>query len=358
MCSFGERIGDFRQCSLPASPIPWSEAPSLRYTTPVHRRQFLGTAAAAGTLAVTGAGRVLADPALAPGLQATVTTDGVHVRGGPSSSQPIAGTLPLGAAVDLLASSADGLWWRVAGSSQVGYVSTQFLQATGQATAAGVVDVDLAIPYSSQQSAIWCDPADLEMWLGYRQGGSGAQPSATLQSNIWDWETSHNDGYSVDQWDCSPFAVASAAHQWMPTAGFDHFIYEDPMAGSRVLAYLLANATYREPSIALIWRGLHYVLVRGVRAIGDPGRDPTGAQLLGFYVADPDPAASFWLGQDRFIPIDRWLNELFTPVSYTTPHTGVPGDVWQNASVTIQRMPSASGPTQAGQRNASAASYA
>ncbi len=324
----------------------------------MHRRRFLGTSAAAGAVALSGAGRVLADPALAPGLQATVTIEGVNVRGGPSSNQPIAGTLPLGAAVDLLAPTADGLWWRVAGSTQVGYVSSQFLQATGQAsTTTGVVDVDLAIPYAAQQSAIWCDPADLEMWLGYRQGG-GAASSAALQSSMWDWETSHNDGFSVDQWDCSPFAVASAAHQWMPSAGFDHFIYDDPMAGSRLLAYLLASPAYREPSIALIWRGLHYVLVRGVRALGDPGRDPSGAQLLGFYVADPDPAASFWLGQDRFIPIDRWLSELFTPASYTTPHTGVPGDVWQNASVAIQRAPTASGPTQAGQRNATAASYA
>jgi hypothetical protein len=33
----------------------------------------------------------------------------------------------------------------------------------------------------------------------------------------------------------------------------------------------------------------------------------------------------------------------------------VPGDVWQNASVAIQGAPSASGPTQAGQRYTTAA---
>ena len=53
--------------------------------------------------------------------------------------------------------------------------------------------------------------------------------------------------------------------------------------------------------------GVHY---QGVRSIGDPAQDPNGAQLLGFYVADPDRHADFWLGQDRFIPIDRWVNEL------------------------------------------------
>jgi hypothetical protein len=113
----------------------------------------------------------------------------------------------------------------------------------------------------------------------------------------------------------------------------------------------------REPSIALIWRGLHYVLVRGVRAVGEPGQDPAGARLLGFYVADPDPGASFWLGADRFVPIDRWLNELFSPVSYLTPHTGVPGDQWQNRIVTVQRGWSGSGPSEGGQWNASVASY-
>src|SRR5262249_43380264 len=121
-------------------------------------------------------------------------------------------------------------------------------------------------------------------------------------------------------------------------------------------AWLLANSAWREPSIALIWRGLHYVLVRGVRAVGDPGQDPAGSRLLGFYVADPDPGASFWLGEDRFIPIDRWLGELFAPISYPDPHTGVQGDPWQDRLVAIQPTWT-SGATSNGQRNASAASY-
>jgi hypothetical protein len=125
-----------------------------------------------------------------------------------------------------------------------------------------------------------------------------------------------------------------------------------------VLAWLLSHHAYREPSIALVWRGLHYILVRGVRALGNPGTDPTGAELLGFYVSDPYPEASFWLGADRFISIDRWLNELFVPISYQVPHTGVPGDVWQNRSVAIQRSPPGSAPTQPGRLNATISNYA
>ena len=300
--------------------------------------------------------RAGAQAGLASGMQATVTTDALNLRGGPGATQPLVGTLSGGTTVDLLGASGSGAWWRIASDAAVGYASADYLQPIGQASVGTVFDVDLPIPYVEQLSPIWCDPADIEMWLSYRD----AQPagsSRALQSAIWDWETSHNAGFSVGQWDCSPYAVASAANHWIPNTGFDHFTYEDALAGSRVLAWLLANRDVREPSIALIWRGLHYVLVRGVRAVGDPGQDPAGAQLLGFYVADPDPGASFWLGEDRFIPIDRWLNELFSPVSYLTPHTGVPGDQWQNRMVAIQRSWTADGPTEIGQRNASVASY-
>ena len=324
----------------------------------VHRRRFLqttGTLAAAVVAA--RATRTFADPLLAPGTQATVSTDGLHVRGGPGTDQPALAVLDTGTLVDLLGVSADGGWWRVASDAAVGYVSADYLTATGQASASGIFDIDLDMPYSAQLSPIWCDPADIEMWLGYH-GDSRGTASARLQAAIWDWETSHNAGFSVDQWDCSPYAVASAAQHWIPGIGFDHFLYDDPLAGSRVLAWLLAHPMLHEPSIALVWRGLHYILVRGVRSIGDPAQDPNGAQLLGFYVADPDRRADFWLGQDRFISIDRWVNELFTPISYRTPHTGVPGDVWQNRMVAIQRSWTASGPTEGGRRNATPTDYA
>jgi SH3 domain-containing protein len=324
----------------------------------VHRRRFLqATGTLAAALVAARPTLSLADPALAPGMQASVSTDGLHVRGGPGTDEPPVAVLDAGTVVDLLGVSPDGAWWRIASDSAVGHVSADYITPTGQASTSAIFDLDLDVPYSQQLSPVWCDPADIEMWLNYHRTG-GALAGARLQSAVWDWETSHNAGFSVDQWDCSPYAVASAAQHWMPNLGFDHFLYDDPLAGSRVLAMLLADRTLHEPSIALVWRGLHYILVRGVRSIGDPALDPLGAQLLGFYVADPDRRADFWLGQDRFVPIDRWLNELFTPVSYRTPHTGVPGDLWQNRMVAIQRSWAAGGPTEGGRRNATPADYA
>jgi SH3 domain-containing protein len=323
----------------------------------VRRRHFLQSAAAVALwLPAARVAAQAAQSALSPGAQAIVATDGLNLRGGPGASQPVVGTLSGGAQVDVLGSSLDGAWWRIASDSGIGYVSAEFLQATAQPNASAAFDLDLPIPYARQLNAIWCDPADLQMWMTYHQGRAATDGGTALQQSIWDWETSHNAGFSVDQWDCSPYAVASAAHHVMPDVGFDHFQYDSPLGGSRVLAWLLS--AYREPSIALIWQGLHYVLVRGVRASGNPAQDPDGVELHGFYVADPYPGASFFLGQDRFIPIDRWLGELFSPVSYLTPHTGVPGDVWQNRSVAIQRAWSAAAPTERGQRNATPLSYA
>jgi len=324
----------------------------------MRRRRFLQIASAVGAAASMPAGRTAsAQAALGAGTQAVVAVDNVNVRGGPGPTEPVVAYLMAGASVDLLAPSSDAVWWRMASEADIGYVRADLLEPTGLASGNQTFDLDLPIPYARQLSPIWCDPADVEMWLSYHQARATAGGTRELQNAIWDWETSHNAGFSVDQWDCSPYAVASAARRWMPDLGFDHFAYDDPASGSQVLAWLLANPDLRQPSIALIWRGLHYILVRGVRAIGDPGQDPNGAQLLGFYVADPDPGASFWLGTDRFIPIDRWLNELFSPVSYQTPHTGVPGDQWQNRMVAIQRSWTASGPTEAGRRNATVASY-
>jgi uncharacterized protein YraI len=291
--------------------------------------------------------------ALAAGRQAEAT-DTVRVRGGPGTQDPIVGQLAPGATVDLLGSSADGGWWRVAGPA-VGYVSAAFLRPTGQSASRRAYDLDLAVPFHRQLNRIWCDPADLEMWREYRTGRA-AESSQAFQQSAWDWELAHNGGFTVDQWDCSPYAVASAADHLMPGLGFDHFVYDDPEVATRTVAWLLANPAYREPSIATIWRGDHYVLVRGVRASADPFRDPA-ARVLGLWIADPNQGRPSWLGRDRYVGIDRWLSELLTPVTYLTPGSGVPGDVWQGKYVTVQRS-FAPGPTSRGRRNATPADYA
>ena len=319
------------------------------------RREFLRlTGASIAALALRPALVAARPSALVSGQQAIVTTDSLNVRGGPSTNQPLVGRFAQGTAVDLL--GVNGAWWRVASDQAVGYVDGAYLEPTGDPSANNVFDLDLTLPYSRQLTAIWCDPADLEMWLGYH-GRTDDAASYARQQAIWNWELSHNAGFTQEQWDCSPFAVASAAHQWMPDLGFEHFIYDDPMDGTRMMAWLLANPDYQEPSIALIWKGAHYIVIRGVRAIGDPAADPQGAQILGFYIADPNRGSPSWMGEDRFLPLDTWLGSVFTPTSYLTANTGIPGDVWQGKFVAIQRTVSSDGPTLSGTTGASPTNY-
>jgi hypothetical protein len=284
-----------------------------------------------------------------------VTTDSVTLRGGPNAENPAVGVLATGTRLRLLGGPASGGWWRVTDGTRVGYVSGAYLApGTAIADSAGF-DLDLPLTFHRQMTSVWCDPADLQTWIEYVQGSSLGDDTE-IQQRIWNWELAHNAGFTVEQWNASPYAMASAAQQWMPDRGFNHFTYNDPLAGTTTVAWLLANPRYREPSIAVIWRGDHYILVRGVRATADPFLDPQ-ARILGVYVMDPNKGRPSWLGEDRYIPISEWLGTHFTPVSYLNPGNGVPGDVWQNKYVTIQRDWTNDGPTLAGRSNATWASY-
>ncbi len=292
---------------------------------------------------------------LSVGGGAVVVADQLNLRGGPGAGNPVVGVLPSGSTLRLLAGPVNDVWWRVTDGTRVGYVHGDWLASSAPPAEAGAFDLDLPLPYHRQMTAIWCDPADLQSWIEYDQGQS-LGPSYDLQQHVWDWELSHNAGFTEDQWDASPYAVASAARHLSPDRGFNHFLYDDPAAATRVVASLLANPQYREPSVALIWRGDHYVLVRGVRATADPFLDPQ-AKILGVYVMDPNQGSSSWLGEDRYIPISQWVSRFLTPVSYLTPHTGVPGDVWQGKYVTIQRDWENADPTLEGRANADPLSY-
>jgi hypothetical protein len=296
-----------------------------------------------------------ADPNLAVGGGAVVTADWLNLRGGPGTVNPVLDELEAGTSLKLLGGPVNGAWWRVTDGTLVGYVNGDYLAAGPAPADPAGFDLDLAIPVHRQMTPIWCDPADLQSWLEYDSGQSLGDQTA-IQQQFWNWELSHNAGFTEQQWDASPYAVASAAHQWLPNRGFNHFIYDDPVVATQTVAWLLANPTYREPSVATIWWGDHYVLVRGVRASADPSVDPQ-AKILGVYVMDPNQGRPSWLGQDRFIPLDSWITRYLTPVTYLTPGAGVPGDVWQGKYVMIQRDFTNNGPTLAGRVDATYQSY-
>jgi len=292
---------------------------------------------------------------LAAGGGAVVVADALNLRGGPGANNPAVSILPRGTQLRLLAGPVNDGWWRVTDGGRVGYVKGEWLVPAEPPAGTDIFDLDLDLPFHRQMTAVWCDPADLQSWIEFDLGRSLGDSEA-VQREIWDWELSHNAGYTEEEWNASPFAVASAAHHWLHDRGFNHFIYDDPWQATRTVAWLLASPDYREPSVALIWRGDHYVLVRGVRATADPSRDPD-AVILGVYIMDPNQGGRSWLGEDRYIPMEEWTSHFLTPVSYLTPHTGMPGDPWQEHYVTIQRDWDDGGPTPSGRVNAGPRSY-
>ncbi len=280
-------------------------------------------------------GAVYAD-GLSEGGGAVVVAGDLNLRGGPGLDNPVVEILPLGTRLRLLAGPVNDVWWRVAGDNLAGYVEGTWLAPAAPPEGPEIFDLDLAIPFHRQLNAVWCDPADLQSWVEFDLGASLGE-SYGVQQDFWEWELGNNAGFTLEEWNASPYAVASAAHQWLPDRGFNHFIYDDPVRATVTMAWLLANPEYREPAIALIWQADHYVLVRGVRATSDPFLDYPNAQILGLYLMDPNQASTSWLGEDRYVPISDWLRAFLTPVTYLTPHSGVPGDPWQNRYVVVQR---------------------
>lgn len=208
-----------------------------------------------------------------------------------------------------------------------------------------------------QLTKVWCEAADVQAWYEYSYGVS-APSSYAFQQETWDYELANNLGYTEAEWNASPYATAAAANYWMPDRGFNHFLYDNALDATKLLAWLIANPAYREPSIATIWRGDHYVLVRGVRAIGDPFLDYPDAQILGVYVMDPNEGRPSWLGDNTYIPLDQWLGSYFTRVDYRQgPGDGVPGDPWQQKIVTVQRDWAPGGPSVRGRYNATPWDY-
>jgi hypothetical protein len=293
---------------------------------------------------------------LVPGGGAVVATDALNLRGGPGTVNPVVAVLAGGTSLRLIAGPVDDVWWRVTDGQNVGYVNGDWLQSAAAPSGTDAYDIDLSVPIHRQLTRVWCDPADLQSWVEFDQGQTLGD-SYPAQQHFWDWELGHNAGFTVDQWDASPFAVASAAHQWLPTRGFNHFIYDDPVQATATAAWVLANPAYHEPAVANIWWGDHYVLVRGVRATADPFASYPNAKILGVYIMDPNQGRPSWLGQDRYIPIDAWVSRYLTPVSYLTPHSGTPDDVWQGKYVMIQRDWSNAGPSLPGRLNATPAQY-
>jgi hypothetical protein len=141
--------------------------------------------------------------------------------------------------------------------------------------------LQLPITYHSQQTGDWCDPADIEMWLQADGIGLPGLTDYGTQAKFWNYELANNDGYTLSQWNASPYAVAVTLDHF---GGWDD-IGDDPQpdatAAGVVISYSLD--VLQQPVIVMVGAGEHYVLVTGV-TLGPGGAD---APPLAVTVDDP-----------------------------------------------------------------------
>jgi hypothetical protein len=217
----------------------------------------------------------------------------------------------------------------IALASAVGAAATfaaLLIPSTGAATGSVLAPagaIEIAYTYHSQQNGDWCDPADIEMWL---QADGVALPAGNdfaIQQTFWNYELSHNDGYTVAQWNASPYAVAETLNHFghvadvgdAPQASLD----DAGMVISRSIALL------HQPVIVMVGGATHYVLVTGVQLGSDgvaaPPLEVTIANPLQFGVSATPPAGSNGAVTMSWSSFAAW----YTP---NTHHGGVWAGQW------------------------------
>lgn len=183
----------------------------------------------------------------------------------------------------------------------------------------GKLSYDVAISFHAQQDPDWCDPADVEMWLeatGVQLSGS----DTSIQATIWDYEITHNDGFTLAQWHASPYAVAAALNAFGATAPVGDAAFSDVFRAGEVISRSLA--VDHQPLIALVDNGTHYILVTGV-VLGPGGVDspPKSVTVYDPWTIAPERDGFSAMGQGT-----TW--DWVTFVTRFTPDSTVDPGIW------------------------------
>jgi hypothetical protein len=141
--------------------------------------------------------------------------------------------------------------------------------------------VALPVHFHPQRDPDWCDPADLQMWLELDGVNVGATGEVAIQQRLWNYEISHNDGFTLDQWHASPYAVAATLDHFAGRTDVGDQAFKDVRTAGVAISASVAGQ--HEPLIALIDNGTHYVLLSGV-TLGPGG---VGAPPASVTVNDP-----------------------------------------------------------------------
>jgi hypothetical protein len=183
--------------------------------------------------------------------------------------------------------------------------------------------IEIPFVYHAQQTGDWCDPADIEMWLQTDAVALPAGDDHSIQQTFWNYETSHNDGYTVAQWNASPYAVAVT---------LDHFgdlgdVGDAPQTSLDAAGAVISRsiALLHQPVIVMVGGATHYVLITGVQLSGKGADAPpmavTLANPLQFGVGGSPPSGSNGAITMSWTDFAAW----YTP---DTHHGGVWSGEW------------------------------
>jgi hypothetical protein len=184
-------------------------------------------------------------------------------------------------------------------------------------------EAQIPITYHSQQDGDWCDPTDIEMWLQADGVPLHGLDDYAIQQGFWNYELANNDGYTLSQWNASPYAVAVTLDRF---GGWDD-IGDAPQptadAAGVVISYSLDML--QQPVIVMVGQGTHYVLVTGVTlsAAGTdaPPLSVTVDDPLAYGVGGTPPAGSNGTETMSWDDFTDW----YTP---NTNHGGVWAGQW------------------------------
>jgi hypothetical protein len=183
--------------------------------------------------------------------------------------------------------------------------------------------VQIPITYHSQQDGDWCDPTDIEMWLQADGAPLHGLDDYAIQQGFWNYELANNDGYTLSEWNASPYAVAVTLDRF---GGWED-IGDDPQpsadAAGVVISYSLDML--QQPVIVMVGGGVHYVLVTGV-TLSAAGADapPLSVTIddpLAYGVGGTPPAGSDGTETMSWDDFTDW----YTP---NTNHGGVWAGQW------------------------------
>ena len=141
--------------------------------------------------------------------------------------------------------------------------------------------VQIPIAYHSQQDGDWCDPTDIEMWLQADGVSLHGLDDYAIQQGFWNHELANNDGFTLSEWNASPYAVAVTLDRF---GGWDE-IGDDPQPTADAAGVVISHSLdiLQQPVIVMVGGGVHYVLVTGV-TLSAAGAD---APPLSVTVDDP-----------------------------------------------------------------------